>query len=49
MAEQAIMTYTKGNMGINAAFRMFNVPEATLRRRVHGGTINALNHVQALY
>jgi hypothetical protein len=47
MTEQAIMAHRNGDMSLNAASRTYNVPKATFKRRIDGGNINAVNHVQA--
>jgi hypothetical protein len=44
MMEQA---YRNGDTDLNAASRTYNDPKATLKRRVDGGNINVVNHVQA--
>jgi hypothetical protein len=46
MMEQAIMAHINGHTGLNAASITYNVPKATLKRRVDGSNINALNHIQ---
>jgi hypothetical protein len=37
----------KRDTGLNEASRTYNVPKAILKRRVDGGNIDVVNHVQA--
>jgi hypothetical protein len=47
LMQQAIMAYRNGDVGLNAASRTYGVPKATLKTRTDGGSINAVNRVQA--
>ncbi|XP_069705674.1 uncharacterized protein [Periplaneta americana] len=47
MMERAIISYRNGDQGLNAAAKTYNVPKATLKRRLDGTNVNAIHHIQA--
>jgi hypothetical protein len=42
--ERALAAYCNGDMGLNFAARTYNVPKATLKRRIDVTNINAVGH-----
>jgi hypothetical protein len=44
--DRALATYRNGDMGLNCAARPYSVPKATLKRRIYGTNINAVEHKQ---